>query len=598
MTVPSVSVVVPTRNRARLLRRLLEACDALDYPDLEIVIVDDGSTDETPELLRAWEGTNRLVLRHELKAGSYAARNAGWRAARGEWIAFTDDDCAPHPDWISRLVARAGTRTVAGVQGMTLARPGTITPFTHQIEQTTGGPPYRTCNILYSRAELTRQGGFDGTLRWYADNLFGLRARQAGAIPFAPDAIVLHPPRPREWRSRASWRERFHADRVYRQELHRLGVEPVVIPDTALPVVLWIFRPIVRQSLFHLRYAVRHPGAYMRGIVPMAHQKWAMLQALRDFWREGRAHPASAQPDIFPPLPADPLVSVVVVTRDRPALLGGALDALERQNWEPRETIVVDTGNGDGAGAAVARGYRAVRAPNAGLGDARGRGVQAAQGAIVAFTDDDCLPAPDWLACLVTALHHHPAWHGVQGRTAAEAGPPGTRAVEVRRPDRLYQTCNIAYRRDALDAAGGFDTGFTGWFEDTALGARVSAHGPIGWEPAARVTHRAVPYVWKDEETWLRLLRDERRLRRCYSHFYRRVRGPSLPMVVVARWLVGSPLKTLARELRRAPDDPAAYLALARGLLRERRALLHVLVRHAPAIWRAGGGVDTPCDER
>lgn len=596
MSLPAVSVVVPTRNRAQLLPHLLAALDRLDYPEIELVIVDDASTDDTPNVLRSWAGTDRQALRQPEARGSYAARNVGWRAARGEWIAFTDDDCQPRPDWIWRLMAHLDSSAIAGVQGATLAGAGKITPFTHQIEQPGGGPPYRTCNILYSRAELARQGGFDDSLRWYADNLFGLRARQGGAIRFAPDAIVLHPPRPREWRSRAAWRERFHADTVYRRELRRLGVERAGVPGAFLPILLWIVRPLVKQSLFHLRYALRHPPAYMRGIVPMAREKWSMLQALGDFWRAGRTRPARAQQDVLPPLPAGPLVSVVVVTRDRPALLQGALEALERQSWQPRELVVVDTGDGDGADAAVARGHHAVRAPNAGLGEARQRGVEAAGGAIVAFTDDDCLPDPDWVAWLVTSLRTHPRWRAVQGRTAAEPGPVGARSVEVRRPNRLYQTCNIAYRRDALDAAGGFDTGFSGWFEDTTLGARVSAHGPIGWEPRAHVTHRAVPYVWKDEATWLRLLRDEWRLRHLYPRLYRRLRGPSLSTVVVTRWLVGSPLKTLAGDLRRAPGDPAAYLALACGLLRERGALLRVLVRHGRAIVRAGD--DRPDEDR
>ena len=86
-----------------------------------------------------------------------------------------------------------------GVQGVTLHQPGTITPFTHQIEQRRPGAPYRTCNILYRREVLDRLGGFDGSLRWYADNILGLRARQLGGIAFASEAVLaLRTPRPRE----------------------------------------------------------------------------------------------------------------------------------------------------------------------------------------------------------------------------------------------------------------------------------------------------------------------------------------------------------------------------------------------------------------
>ncbi|MBV9279479.1 MAG: glycosyltransferase [Chloroflexi bacterium] len=569
-----VSVVVPTRNRAGLLPDLLAALAIQTYPAYEVVVVDDASDDRTPDLLAAWAGPGRLALRLDTPAGSYAARNRGWRAARGGVITFTDDDCLPQPGWLAALAAALRESDAPGVQGVTLAGPGEITPFTHQIEQRRPGPPYRTCNIAYRRGVLERLGGFDDHLRWYADNIFGLRARGLGPIAFAPEAVVNHPPRRREWRDRQAWLARFEADAAHRRELRRLGAEPITLSGRALPIVLWVLRPLVKQSWAHVRYALRHPADYRREIGPMLREKRELLRALRDF-RRGATE--GAEP--LPPLPDRPLVSVVIVTRDRPALLGEALAALEGQTWPHREVIVVDHG-GSRPTKAVAdrRGARYLCQERGTLAEARQAGIDASRGEIVAFTDDDCLPDPRWLEALVHAFLRQPAIHGVQGRTRAAKGALGSRAVGVSRPDPLYQTCNIAYRRTALERVGGLDLGFAGWFEDTALGARILERGPIGFEPRALVTHRAMPRRPLTREKWRVVLEDERRLARTYPAFYRRTRGPGFALTAIGRWLVGSPVKAALRGLPRAPSDGRGYLRLLWLLARERWELIKALV--------------------
>jgi GT2 family glycosyltransferase len=240
--------------------------------------------------------------------------------------------------------------------------------------------------------------------------------------------------------------------------------------------------------------------------------------------------------------------------------------------------IVVDhRGDEETQALACAHGARLISANGRTLAGARQAGIEAARGEIVAFTDDDCLPRPDWIEMLVAAFRRDPALYGVQGRTEAEVGPVGSHAVRVSKPDPLFQTCNIAYRHEALDLAGGFDLQFGGWFEDTALGARVLAHGAIGFEPEAVVVHQAVLRRPFDRARWRSLLKDERRLARKYGWFYRRTRGPGFFPTIIARWLLGSPLKTLVRELPRSQGDPRGYLRLLRALLRERWELVLAL---------------------
>lgn len=574
---PLVSVVVPTRNRAQLLGKLLHALDRQEYESFEVIVVDDASEDGTAAVLAEWQRPERRSFRLPRAWGSYRARNRGIEEARGTLVAFTDDDCLPEPRWLSSLVAMMAGSDVVGVQGVTLAQPGKVTPFTHQIDARHPGPPYRTCNIAYRRSILEHLGGFDASLRWYADNILGLRARKAGTIAFAPEAIVLHPPRLREWRDRDTWHARLKADKRHREELRRLGAETVRAPGVLLPIVLWIIRPLVKQTWAHLRYSVRHPVRYARGIGPMAREKWNLLRAMRDVaFRTSESRREERTP--LPSLPDDPLISVIIVTRDRTDLLAGTMQALARQTWPRAEVIVVDHApNEQNRWLARREDARYIPAPESTLAWARQAGVSAAGGDIVAFTDDDCLPDQAWLAAIVKAFRAHPFLAGVQGRTRGEAGPVGSHAIDVGRLDPLYQTCNIAYRRAALQRAGGFDLRFTGYFEDTALGARVLEYGPIDFAEDMLVTHRAVPRTPFDRTRWRILLDDERRLARDYSAFYRRTRGVGFLPTVVVRWLLGSPLKTLVRELPHAGRDPKGYLRLWWLLLRERKDLLAAL---------------------
>jgi len=98
---PLVSVVVPSHNRARLLRRTLRSILAQHLTDLEVVLVDDGSTDETPQITNGAD-PRIVVIRNQEPGGVSAARNRGIAAARGEWIAFCDDDDLWSPDKLSR----------------------------------------------------------------------------------------------------------------------------------------------------------------------------------------------------------------------------------------------------------------------------------------------------------------------------------------------------------------------------------------------------------------------------------------------------------------------------------------------------------------
>jgi len=95
-----VSVVIPTCNRARLLVRALQSVIAQTYPDLEIIVVDDASSDDTAEVVQRLGDGRIRYLRHDIRRGGSAARNTGIRAAKGAYIAFLDDD----DEWLANKV--------------------------------------------------------------------------------------------------------------------------------------------------------------------------------------------------------------------------------------------------------------------------------------------------------------------------------------------------------------------------------------------------------------------------------------------------------------------------------------------------------------
>src|SRR5262245_29994579 len=116
-----VSVVVPTCRRPDLLDRCLSALvvQELDPGDWEIVVADDARLESTRRQVERWAGqfaTPILYVRPSGARGPAAARNAGWRAARGAVVAFTDDDCVPSPRWLSDGLAavRGGVAAASG----------------------------------------------------------------------------------------------------------------------------------------------------------------------------------------------------------------------------------------------------------------------------------------------------------------------------------------------------------------------------------------------------------------------------------------------------------------------------------------------------
>ncbi len=102
---PTVSVVLPTHNRAGLLRRAIDSVLGQTYTDLELIVVDDASTDDTEQLVDGLNDPRLHYLSHHVKRGAPAARNTGIEAARGTYVAFQDSDDVWQPDKLAKQMA-------------------------------------------------------------------------------------------------------------------------------------------------------------------------------------------------------------------------------------------------------------------------------------------------------------------------------------------------------------------------------------------------------------------------------------------------------------------------------------------------------------
>jgi len=166
-----VSVIVPVYNGqatvGETIRRIL---DQTILPE-EILVVDDGSTDGTAVVLASFG--DRVDVLHQPNQGPAAARNAGIRASRGAYVAMTDSDCYPAPDWLAHLLAGFDEENVGGTGGIVRgARPTLIGNYLDRIglldatSDASGEIPYViTANACYRRAALLDAGLFEETFR-------------------------------------------------------------------------------------------------------------------------------------------------------------------------------------------------------------------------------------------------------------------------------------------------------------------------------------------------------------------------------------------------------------------------------------------------
>ncbi len=193
-----ISVVIPTCHRNDLLAKCLDCLapevQTLAATEYEVIVSDDGSQTTAEAMMREQYPWAKWVAGP--RKGPAANRNKGAEQARGEWLAFTDDDCLPEPQWLAAYAEQTdASRPV--LEGKTTTEP-TRGLFYTAPTNTTGGYLW-SCNMMLQKAVFQHLGGFDDKFPFphLEDVEFRVRLQDAGhELHFVPEAVVFHPLRP------------------------------------------------------------------------------------------------------------------------------------------------------------------------------------------------------------------------------------------------------------------------------------------------------------------------------------------------------------------------------------------------------------------
>ena len=201
MQSPLVSVILPTHNRATLLPRAIRSVLEQTHINLELIVVDDGSSDNSADVVREVMDKRVQLVALDTSVGAAAARNAGLEKAQAEWIAFQDDD----DEWSSEKLAvqldalQEHGDAAACVCSYELHKRGRAYRIEHRARcddgravqsALLGGESYATPTLLVRRAALDAIGGFDPLLPRRQDFDLCLRLAGEGSFVFLPDVLM------------------------------------------------------------------------------------------------------------------------------------------------------------------------------------------------------------------------------------------------------------------------------------------------------------------------------------------------------------------------------------------------------------------------
>lgn len=252
------SIIVPVYNSAKTIKPCIESLLLLNYPSYEIIIIDDGSTDNS---LKICEKFSQIKIIRTANRGPSRARNIGIKEAEGDIIAFTDSDCIVHPEWLLELNKGFSKKSVVGVGGNQVSpvdesdfgkctqETFTILGFATSYMKT---PAFMTeikhnpsCNSAYRKENIKEMGGFNESL-WPGEDVdLDLRLiRQGHTLVRNPKAIVAHY-RPQSLSALASMMRRYGGSAFFLLKSHGFFRPLQYLPFTSAILLLCIVSGLI-----------------------------------------------------------------------------------------------------------------------------------------------------------------------------------------------------------------------------------------------------------------------------------------------------------------------------------------------------------------
>ncbi|MBI5033475.1 MAG: glycosyltransferase family 2 protein [Chloroflexi bacterium] len=332
----STSVVVPAYNAVKVLPVCLAALEHQTHRPDEIIVVDDGSSDETEHVARRC-GATVVKQSHQ---GPAAARNLGIQRARGDVILFTDADCEPLPDWVEKMIAPFSDPQVTGAKGAYRTRQQKLMARLVQMEYERRYERMRalpridfidTYSAAYRRSVLIQYGGFDCAYPIPSAEDIDLSFRLAVAnhlLVFVPEARVwhLHPTSLKTYLTRKGqyglWRAL-----AYLRHPEKTSGDAHTDPALKSQFVL-----VAAALAFFLAGVIWQP-LFLVGLIPLALFEWSILPFVRWAWPRDRVVALVWSP-----------ISFARVTVQGMGLALGLIwhGLLARQNLRPAETVSLD----------------------------------------------------------------------------------------------------------------------------------------------------------------------------------------------------------------------------------------------------------------
>lgn len=272
-----ISAVIPTYNRAHCITPLLERLAGQNYPKdkFEVIVVNDGSRDDTAKVVSEFAKLheNFKLISQENK-GPAGARNTGWKAARFDIIAFTDDDCRPESNWLAKINEYfVKEPEIVGAGGIMYTPQDQIKVLTHHapplhVSRQTQAKFPGTNNVAYKKEALEKIGGFDEQFKYVSteDTDLYIRISKLGKVVFDIDLAMPHISRPISLKSAINGYKKFYLgfkeiERKYPEEFKRIyeqkNTEKMMANDSS----------VFKLAKSHLRYyfpAILNPITFLK----------------------------------------------------------------------------------------------------------------------------------------------------------------------------------------------------------------------------------------------------------------------------------------------------------------------------------------------